>query len=257
MGRSERPLDPGDGPVQSFACDLRALRGAAGNVPYRELSKRAHYSVAAPSQAAAGRSLPSLPVTLAFVRACGGDVGEWEQRWIAISISDDRDSSVSQAPVLVQSRDPALARRGRRLPWRGVLVLTVAVVCTAVITDLVVRPGNPKEPAGIVPASQRSQLGKTDPIADGSDPNRAGCGTGAVTMAVARTHFPASQLSGQIELRYSPRCHAAWGRFEPADGWNPGSGTAVSWLTPPHLDAIPDGAGHDPCRDHRRPPRDP
>jgi WD40 repeat protein len=33
------------------------------------------------ANAAGGRRLPSLAVTLAFVRACGGDVGEWERRW--------------------------------------------------------------------------------------------------------------------------------------------------------------------------------
>ncbi|MFE3858607.1 hypothetical protein ACFXPN_46690 [Streptomyces griseorubiginosus] len=33
------------------------------------------------SQAAAGRQLPTLPVTLAYVGACGGDLTEWEGRW--------------------------------------------------------------------------------------------------------------------------------------------------------------------------------
>jgi hypothetical protein len=31
--------------------------------------------------AAGGRRLPTLPVAVAFVRACGGDVAEWEERW--------------------------------------------------------------------------------------------------------------------------------------------------------------------------------
>jgi hypothetical protein len=33
------------------------------------------------SQAAAGERLPTLPVVLAYVRACGGDAVEWEERW--------------------------------------------------------------------------------------------------------------------------------------------------------------------------------
>ncbi|MFF4963187.1 hypothetical protein ACFY2Z_40655 [Streptomyces sp. NPDC001222] len=33
------------------------------------------------SQAAAGERLPTLPVVLAYVNACGGDPGEWEGRW--------------------------------------------------------------------------------------------------------------------------------------------------------------------------------
>jgi hypothetical protein len=75
------------------------------------------------------------------------------------------------------------------------------------------------------------QAGKTDPVADGSDPTRAGCGPGAVTMAFTRVHFPTSQLSGEVELRYSPRCRAAWGRFEPATTWSPGPGTMVTVWT--------------------------
>ncbi|UXY32393.1 hypothetical protein N8I87_41835 [Streptomyces sp. HUAS TT20] len=33
------------------------------------------------SQAAGGERLPTLPVVLAYVRACGGDEEEWEERW--------------------------------------------------------------------------------------------------------------------------------------------------------------------------------
>ena len=81
MPRVERPLAAGDGPVLRFAADLRKLRERAGNPVYRELSRRAHYSPAALSEAAAGRRLPSLSVTLAFVSACAGDTAAWERRW--------------------------------------------------------------------------------------------------------------------------------------------------------------------------------
>lgn len=83
MPRSEQPLAPGDDPVTSFARDLRKLRAAAGNPPYRELAKRAHYSATTMAEAAGGKKLPSLAATLAFVRACDGDPVEWEQRWHA------------------------------------------------------------------------------------------------------------------------------------------------------------------------------
>ena len=64
-----------------FARDMRLLREKAGTPTYRELSARAHYSVAALSEAASGRKLPSLPVMVAYVAACGGDTAEWEKRW--------------------------------------------------------------------------------------------------------------------------------------------------------------------------------
>ncbi|MFD9701188.1 hypothetical protein [Lentzea sp. NPDC059081] len=81
MARGESPLVEGDGPLLDFARDLRLLREKAGKPTYRVLSGRAHYSEAALSQAAAGRKLPSLDVTLAYVRACSGDADEWEARW--------------------------------------------------------------------------------------------------------------------------------------------------------------------------------
>ncbi|MEW9552474.1 helix-turn-helix domain-containing protein [Nonomuraea sp. NPDC050783] len=80
-GRRESPVDPAAGPVQSFASALRKLRREAGGLTYRVMAERAGYSVTTLSQAAAGERLPSLPVVLAFVRACGGDAAEWERRW--------------------------------------------------------------------------------------------------------------------------------------------------------------------------------
>jgi hypothetical protein len=53
MPRPERPLDPEAGVVQRFAVELRELRQLAGNPGYRELARRAHYSVTTPG---AGRS---------------------------------------------------------------------------------------------------------------------------------------------------------------------------------------------------------
>ncbi|GAB3744356.1 hypothetical protein GCM10027598_78780 [Amycolatopsis oliviviridis] len=67
--------------MSQFAGDLRRLRERAGSPPYRELSKRANYSASTLSDAAGGRRLPTLAVTLAYVRACDGDVAGWQERW--------------------------------------------------------------------------------------------------------------------------------------------------------------------------------
>ncbi|MBP2329560.1 WD40 repeat protein/transcriptional regulator with XRE-family HTH domain [Kibdelosporangium banguiense] len=85
MPRPERALDSRDDPVVRFAADLRRLRDKAGSPGYRELARRAHYSPATLSEAASGRRLPTLAVTLAYVRACDGDVAEWEERWHAVA----------------------------------------------------------------------------------------------------------------------------------------------------------------------------
>jgi hypothetical protein len=81
MGRPERPLDGTGGPITEFARDLRGLRRRAGNPSYRELARKALFAPSVLSTAASGHRLPTLPVTLAFVTACGGDRPAWERRW--------------------------------------------------------------------------------------------------------------------------------------------------------------------------------
>jgi WD40 repeat protein len=79
--RGERPLESRDDGVVRFARDLRLLRKNSGSPTYRALSARVHYSAAALSEAAGGRKLPTLLVTLAYVAGCGGDTAAWEARW--------------------------------------------------------------------------------------------------------------------------------------------------------------------------------
>lgn len=81
MGRPERPVNPGSGPVAELAAALRELRRTAGKPSYRRLATRAHFSPATLARAAAGNTLPSLEVTLAYATACGAQRGMWEQRW--------------------------------------------------------------------------------------------------------------------------------------------------------------------------------
>jgi energy-coupling factor transporter ATP-binding protein EcfA2 len=57
------------------------------------------------ADAAAGRRLPSLAVALAYVRACEGDVGEWERRWYVLAadlaeIPETESDVAGQAPYV-------------------------------------------------------------------------------------------------------------------------------------------------------------
>src|ERR1700726_4832723 len=63
-----------------FLADLRALRDAAA-VGYDELSARTHFPSDILKEAENGPALPTLPILAAYVRACDGDVLEWEERW--------------------------------------------------------------------------------------------------------------------------------------------------------------------------------
>ncbi|GAA3688840.1 helix-turn-helix protein [Lentzea atacamensis] len=97
MARKERPLDEGDSPLLRFAADLRTLRRAAGMPTYRRLAALTHYSAATLSDAAGGRKLPTLDVTLAYVRACGGDEPSWERRWTSLA-AQPADVRMNRAP---------------------------------------------------------------------------------------------------------------------------------------------------------------
>ncbi|GIE78440.1 hypothetical protein Aph02nite_43900 [Actinoplanes philippinensis] len=74
-------MDNLDDPAAQLAAGLRRLREKAGNPSYRSLAVLTNFSAATLAAAASGRKLPTLPVTCAYVRACGGDVAEWEGRW--------------------------------------------------------------------------------------------------------------------------------------------------------------------------------
>ncbi|MBL1073652.1 hypothetical protein JK358_04530 [Nocardia sp. 2] len=83
MGRREKPVGASGSRLSAFAEDLRSLRAAAGNPSYRRMAGIVMYSPSVLSEAAGGYRLPTLPVTLAFVKACDGDIGAWERRWRA------------------------------------------------------------------------------------------------------------------------------------------------------------------------------
>ena len=65
--------------LESFARDLRALRATA-DLDYPEMAEVSHYTMKTLASAAAGLRLPTLPVAVAYVRACGGNLVEWEER---------------------------------------------------------------------------------------------------------------------------------------------------------------------------------
>jgi hypothetical protein len=70
--------------LEAFARDLRALRAKAG-IEYPEMAESSHFEMKTLAAAAGGLRLPTLPVAVAFVRACDGNAAEWEERWQKIA----------------------------------------------------------------------------------------------------------------------------------------------------------------------------
>lgn len=255
MGRRERTVDPAAGPVQAFAYELREMRRAVGSPSYRELAGRAHFSSTSLSVAASGTRMPSLEVTLGYVRACGGDVQEWEQRWRKASGQANRDDGADGGPVpgtvtftAPASQSPQTAavpdrasrclpgpfgRIGGSLRLQGIAALAIIGLIAFAAVGFTATQGGGKPGSGQRPptaqavAATGSRSPNGTPLSDGLDPKQAGCDRDAIDLdshafslaapvTVNGHHLRAGAVIGYISLRYSPACRAAWARLDPA-----------------------------------------
>jgi hypothetical protein len=103
---------PGDDQAR-FLADLRVLRDSAA-IGYDELAARAHYPSDVLKEAENGPTLPGLPILTAYVRACEGDVLEWEERWRRLNpeVPDDPDLPVRPAGASLAAQAGARAGVG-------------------------------------------------------------------------------------------------------------------------------------------------
>jgi hypothetical protein len=96
---------------ERFLADLRALRDTAA-LGYEELAARAHYPSDVLKEAENGPSLPGLPILAAYVRACEGDVPEWEERWRSLGFEVRADPGLPVRPAGASPAAVAGARAG-------------------------------------------------------------------------------------------------------------------------------------------------
>ena len=105
----------GNTELDNFHAELRKLREDAGQPSLRAMSRTAHYSHTALSGVVSGGRLPSIDLTLAYVRACGGDEEEWRARWHQARRRVEADAAENavgpQDPGLHTATPPAGRRR--------------------------------------------------------------------------------------------------------------------------------------------------
>ena len=101
---------PGDDQAR-FLADLRALRDSAV-IGHDELAARAHYPSDVLKEAENGPSLPGLPILTAYVRACEGDVLDWEERWRRLNPEAPDDPNLPVRPAGASPAAQAGARAG-------------------------------------------------------------------------------------------------------------------------------------------------
>lgn len=99
MGRREGPLERDGSAVRDFAFGLRDLRNRAG-LTYQQLARVTNYGISTLQAAAAGQTLPTQKVTVAFVVACGGDREAWRDYWVEVKRALDPDSPRDRARLL-------------------------------------------------------------------------------------------------------------------------------------------------------------
>ncbi|WP_460345748.1 hypothetical protein [Actinoallomurus acanthiterrae] len=140
-------MDPELGPVERFACELRALRAEAGDLPFWKMALSCEVSKSALAAATAGYQLPTERVVREFVRVCGGDWTKWRERWLQTAAELDAiagDGAPDPVAPVQSSPEtggvPAPATEGdrpagrsprREPPWRRVWPIGVAALAFA------------------------------------------------------------------------------------------------------------------------------
>jgi hypothetical protein len=207
---------------ERFLADLRALRDTAA-LEFDELAARAHYPSSVLKEAEHGPSLPTLPILAAYVRACDGDVPEWEERWRRLGVESRADPGLPVRPAGASPAAVAGARAG-----------------------VSVAPPDTYDPERIR-AALRGSHGRSDAGARGT-----------VSRAAARRVEPDAGGPAIAEPRV-PESPAAWSTgtsgeetirwgadAQPGTGWDgaaqPGTGTSWDGATQPGTGTSWDGA---------------
>jgi Helix-turn-helix domain len=131
--------------LEAFFRDLRALRAGAG-LSLAELAARAHFPEETLAAAGNGPAVPSNPVLVAYVEACGGPLDEWEDRWRDASAAAVADQFPTEALGLADVPETAPPRR--RLGRRVAAVAALALVAGGAGLAVARPAGHPAATAG-------------------------------------------------------------------------------------------------------------
>lgn len=227
MGRPEREIDPERGPIERFAAELRKVRSQVGRPAYRQLSKKAHYSAATLAAAAAGHRLPRWEVASAYLKACDvDDLGPWHELWEQTRL--ELGLPVSEAPLPEAISRPEGERPAPSSRWRTRQRLTLVAGLSVMAVSIAVAAahwltigGSPlRHPLQSAPSTiplARFE-GGVDPVEDNRDPKKTRCShyPGVSTLDRVEVNTRDQHYLGEVELRHSPQCLAAWGRFTPS-----------------------------------------
>jgi Ig-like domain from next to BRCA1 gene len=168
----------GNTELDQFLADLRKLREQAGQPSLRVMSRTAHYSHTALSGVVSGARLPSLDLTLAFVRACRGDEGQWRARWHQArgrAGGEDAEVPAGEPPGQLAGEPPsqpagrAADPRPRRRVLMAAAIASLVAAAVAGVTASILS-------SSAVPVPRTSHASKTasaQPVSCPARPDRA------------------------------------------------------------------------------------
>mgnify|MGYP001627804580 CR=1 FL=1 len=225
--------------IELFAADLRRLRLKAGSPTLAHLQSRTGISKSALSDAFAGKQLPSGRTVDAIANACEAEPGPLLDRRDALALRRVAPTSDITVPA-DKPRAPrgAAVSRGTAIGLAAASFVGGAAVCASVI-------------ALVTPLTATStSAGATDPATDaapaitvrtGEDPALTPCVDDAA-VATGDTRADNSLL----EIVWSDKCQAGWGRITRYDGL--GNGNTVSIAIYPQTS--PDGPDRQEATEH-------
>jgi transcriptional regulator with XRE-family HTH domain len=207
-----------------FAKRLRALRASASSPTFRSMAKATHYSHSALAEATSGRRLPTEAVVRAFATACGADADAWAADLAAVHAETTTASSAEPDRHIESATPEEQAEKTRRkaLILRAAEVVGTLVVGGAIGAVCAVSASggttsvDPARPIASLPTMLPS-LAASALAMDGSDPVSAQCVKDATLVDKVPVMQNATQV-GALEIKYSRRCSAAWGRAYLYDG---------------------------------------
>lgn len=203
--------------VADFAADLRMLRMEHGNPTLATLASLTGISKSVISDAFAGRKLPTENTTGLLAEALGGDRSVWLNR---------RRNLMPR--TVVASAAPAERHPRRTVPvWGTVLIALSSAIAAALATSAIWSTVIlPPALAAATPTPTDSYLA----YADGVDPMQTVCREDAVIAASEQRQ----DGQFQVQMLYSKKCMAVWGRITRYD--DESAGNSLTMLIYPAVD---------------------
>lgn len=217
--------DPSKDSVHSFAIDLQTLRIESGNPTLVTLAGKTGVSKSVISDAFAGRRLPTQNTVVALVTALGGELKPWVERRQAL---DPRGHGIKQEPPISPALSDSAVKsdqpKQRTISIHTALLCMVAVALVSIgstsIAWSMLRPPLTSNPIDAQNAAEDSNYVQ---YADGVDPMQTICREDA-TVAASEERLDGDVL---VQMMYSNKCMAVWGRVTRYDGKAAGNSVAM------------------------------